>query len=79
MWGHEGYGFGFGGGFMWIIWILLMVVVVWLVKAAIGGDSNRPVGGGGASPSALEILKQRYARGEINQAEYERMRKQLMQ
>ena len=71
--GHDGWGFGLGGGFMWIIWILLGVLVVWLVRASIGNGSGNP-----ASPSALDILKQRYARGEIDQDEYERKRKNLI-
>ena len=71
MGGHEGFDFGFGGGFMWIIWVLLIVLVVWIVKATIGRVGNEP-------PSALEILKQRYARGEIDQDEYQRKRKDLI-
>ena len=71
---HDGFGFGLGlgGGFMWIIWILLIVVVVMVVRAGMGGQITNP-------PSALEILKQRYARSEIDQDKYERERKDLSQ
>ena len=65
---------------MWIIWILLIVLVIWGVKAAVGGgNSGGNSGGGSGPPSALEILKQRYARGEIDQDEYERKRQDLIQ
>ena len=59
---------------MWIGWLLVLAVialVVWLVvRAARTGDRNlsRP----GESPSPEQILKERYARGEIGREEYER-------
>jgi len=63
---------------MWIFWILLIVFVAVIIKSSIAGWGNRD-GGPGDPSSALEILKQRYARGEINQDEYERKRKDLIQ
>lgn len=71
----DGSGMWFGGGFMWIFWILLIVLIVWAVKAATGtgtGSNNSD-----SYESPLEILKKRYARGEIDEAEYERRRKEL--
>ena len=70
-----GYGFGFGipGIGMWIIWILLIVAIVWAVKLLF--DRNAPRGGG---KSALEILQERYARGEIDRDEYESKRRDLL-
>lgn len=68
---YEGH--WFGGGFMWIFWILLILVIVWAVKASVGT-------GGGAPPSnrsPLEILRERYAKGEIDQETYDRMKKEL--
>ncbi len=69
----NGFGMGFGGGFMWLFWILLIVVIVWAVKAA-GGNREKPPG---KQKSALDILKERYARGEIDQDEFEQKRKDL--
>lgn len=68
--------FGFGGGFMWIIWILLLVAVIWVIKAAV--SSGDGTGGRGDRPeTALDILKARFARGEISAEEYKRMRDEL--
>ena len=76
MLGHDSWGFAMGGGFMWIFWIALIVLVAWLARTGFGSKPGN--GGGGESPSALEILKQRYARGEIDEDEYQRKRKQLI-
>ncbi|MCL7751899.1 SHOCT domain-containing protein [Guyparkeria hydrothermalis] len=62
---------GFGGGFMWIIWVLLIGVVVWLLFAISRQDRSLE------SPSPKEILDRRYARGEIDDETYERMKKEL--
>ncbi|HDK37511.1 MAG TPA: SHOCT domain-containing protein [Thiolapillus brandeum] len=70
---YEGHWFGFGGGFMWLFWILLIVVVLWAVKAAVRGGASSD-----ESTTALDILKQRYARGEIDREEFEQKRKDLM-
>ena len=66
-------GHGFGGGFMWLFWILLIVVVVWALKATAfsNGKAERK------DKSPLEILQERFARGEIDEEEFERKRKLL--
>lgn len=69
----DGHGFGFGGGFMWLFWILLIVLIVWVVKAVSSTDRSR----GGSDKSPLEILRDRFARGEIDEEEFERKRKLL--
>jgi putative membrane protein len=69
----DGFGMGFGGGFMWLFWILLIVLIVWAVKAAVGSSNNPSE----KQKSALDILKERYARGEIDQEEFDQKRKDL--
>ena len=69
----DGIGMGFGGGFMWLFWIFLVIVIVWAVKTATGNSSSPPE----KQKSVIDILKERYARGEIDQQEFEQKRKHL--
>jgi putative membrane protein len=64
---------GFGGGVMWIFLILLVVVILWAVKTTAGSGTNSA----GKQKSALDILKERYAKGEIERGEFEQKRKDL--
>ncbi len=66
-------GMFFGGGFMWIFWILLIILLVLGIKGLGGGDSN----GSSSNDSPMDILKKRYANGDINEEEFERRRKEL--
>jgi putative membrane protein len=65
----DGGGMWFGGGFMWIFWILLIVIVIWVINNTTRGTKKED--------SPLDILKKRYARGEIDEQEYESRRKEL--
>lgn len=77
MFGEGGWtGGGWMGGGMWVFWILLIVVVVVLIKALAGRGPGSPTE---QHESPLEILKTRYARGEINEEEFERRRRELEQ
>ncbi|MBF6606566.1 MAG: SHOCT domain-containing protein [Chloroflexi bacterium] len=74
-----GYGFdGGGGGWLWMLGgLLLMVGLVVLIVWAVGAVSR---GGAGREPertTALDILRERFARGEITQAEFEQAKKAL--
>lgn len=64
---------GFGGGIMWIFWILIIVALLWFVTFATrrGGTPSQN------EKSALEILKGRYAKGEIDREEFEQKQKDL--
>jgi putative membrane protein len=55
-------------GWMWLFWILVIVAIIWLFRAFAGPGR----GGGEPRESPEQILKQRYARGEIDKDEYER-------
>lgn len=73
--GFTGHGWGFGMGWGWIIGLIIIVAIIWFfIKSA--NQSNTPVQSG--SKSALDILKERYARGEIDKDEFEERKKDLM-
>jgi putative membrane protein len=76
--GMGGWGMGwFGGIFMIVFWGLVIVGMVFLIKWLIQSTKGeRPAGGDGSR--ALEVLKERYARGEIGKEEYDRIKKDLM-
>ena len=64
---------GFGGGWMLIIWIIIIGLIVWGVIALIRYTSQ----GTGEKRQPLGIAKERYAKGEISKEEYERIKKDL--
>ena len=62
---------GLGMGLGMILWIALIAVAVWAATSLFSNWARS------ADESPLEILKRRYARGEISQAEYEQARANL--
>ena len=70
-WDHM---MGYGGG--WFLWLLLLIavgIIVYLIFA----KKNVPFSGGSSGETPLEILKKRYAKGEITKEEFERMKRDL--
>jgi len=74
---HEGMGWWmvFGGILMVVFWGGLIGLVVWGVSRLIqGSDSGSR---GGQRRDALDIAKERYAKGEISREEFEQIKKDL--
>ncbi|MBI2907675.1 MAG: SHOCT domain-containing protein [Chloroflexi bacterium] len=70
---------GFGG--MWLMPLIPIVIVglvVWAIVAAVQGAAQPRGSEPSYGDSALELLKRRYARGEINREEFEEKRKDLL-
>jgi putative membrane protein len=73
-WDHMmGYG-GYGGIFMWLIFILIAGVIIYF---AVNRSKGTGSPGGSPEESAIEILKRRYANGEISREEFNKMKKEL--
>ena len=78
-------GFGSGGLgaiYMLVFWVIIIVLAIWLLsrlfpKAKDDVSHRAQIYGGDSLESALEILRQRYARGEISKDEYEEMRRDI--
>jgi putative membrane protein len=76
MGGYGSYGMGwFGGIFMIVFWALVIAGVVFFVRWLATSSKKRD---GGVGETPLEILKKRYARGEINKEEFEQKKKDLL-
>jgi len=67
-----------GAGFAWPLWIIVsftvLIVGIYLVAAGLRQETPRE-----ARMSPLETLKARYARGEITESEFKKMRNELME
>jgi len=75
---------GFGFGFGWIFMLLFWGLIIWAVFALVRGVSGYGCWGGHPrdeherkGSNALSILKERYAKGELNKEEFEKMKKDL--
>ena len=79
---------GWGGSWMFGGWVLSFLFVCFLVimvfRFFLWGSWNHRMGwgmhrmsGGGSSMDAVEILRQRYARGEITKEQFDQMLRDL--
>ena len=67
---HMGNGMGWGGGlYMLIIFVLVVVGGIMVARWSLRS--------GGGEDSPLEILKRRYARGELTREQFESIKKDL--
>ena len=58
---------------MWIVWIPVAILMIWLIFKLSEGARNQLEKG----DTPLEILRKRYASGEINTEEFEERKKVL--
>ncbi len=79
MGGYGGYGMGgFGGIFMIVFGILIIVGIIVLIRWMLhSSPSNRNGWQGQGGDRSLDILRERYARGEINKEEFEQKKRDL--
>jgi putative membrane protein len=75
-WGNYGWGMGFGWIFMVLFWAVVIFGIVYVVQA-ISRKSGRQ-GTQGTDDTHLNLLKKRYAEGEITREEFERMKDDLI-
>jgi putative membrane protein len=77
------WGYGYNGFMMLgmvlgnLLWLVLLGLLIWVsirwLGRSLANNTHHPVG----EPSALEILRQRYARGEIDAVTFEHMKERL--
>jgi len=64
--------FGYGGMFMWLIFAVILIVVIYFINNSKSNESP-----GRSNQTLLDIIKERYAKGEISEEEFEKMKKNL--
>ncbi len=71
--GFMGMGGGFMGGiFMILVWVLVIVGIVYFVKYVASAQNSHK-----EDKTPLDILKERYAKGEIDKKDFEERKKDL--
>ena len=88
MYYHYGYGpYGDGFGIVGMVWHIIgilaaIAIIVWLLRMLMWGGRRARMHGRRPwwdnAGSAMEVLNERYAKGEIDKEEYEERKKTLM-
>jgi putative membrane protein len=75
--GMMGWGGGFGGPIIWVLVAVgVVALIIWLVHTVRRpGSSSGP---SGPRRGNMDILKERYAKGEITKEEFQSMKKDLV-
>lgn len=85
------WGDGMGGGMGWMMWLIMILFWLLILVALAGGvywlfsrlfgtnssNSSKSEPGAGNPSEALSVLNERYARGEIDDEEYSRRKKNI--
>jgi putative membrane protein len=78
MWhGYYGSGGWWMMGFGMIFWVALGALVIWAIMRVTGG--HRVARGDSLGEGSLELLKRRLASGEIDETEFQRIKKHLQE
>lgn len=75
---HDNWGWGwmaFGAAWMVLFWGAVIALVAWAVSRLTGDQRTEGRRWDGRSP--LDIVKERYARGEITREQFEQLREDL--
>jgi putative membrane protein len=72
-----GFGVGsmFGGGSMIVVWVLIIVGIIYAVTWYRGSPRGSELGPIGEAP--MDILRKRYAKGEITKEKFDRVKQDL--
>lgn len=71
---HGFEGMGWGMGFGWVIGILVLFVIIWIIINFINKNSTSQK----KDKTALDILKERYANGEIGKEEFDEIKRKIL-
>ncbi len=76
-------GLGFGGIIPMVLtilfWVAIIALGVWLVSGLVSRTNSQPPANLPPTESALDILKKRYARGEISKDQFDAMRRDVVE
>ena len=65
----------FGGGMMWVFWILFIIGIALFIGYSMGRENNKQRK---RTRTALETIEERYANGEIDREEFDQKKKDLV-
>ena len=54
-----------------LFWVVIILIIVFLARSFIRNSHSHNLSSSDAEDSAIKILKERYAKGEIDKAEFE--------
>lgn len=80
---HPFYDFGWGPWawimmvFMILFWVAIIVGIFFLIRYLVQQTRSAPVGGVPGGDTAMQILRERFAKGEISREEFEELKQAL--